>query len=125
MTYNGNDSFEPELYTLEDENGELTTFELWDTLEENGQVYYALTPVYDDPAERISGDAELVVLKLEDPTDESTLVTIEDDAEYERIGNIFLDRLAEYFDGDDEESEGEEGESDDDDFSGDTYEDEV
>lgn len=108
-------NYNPDIYTLSDENGEEQSFELLDTLEENGTVYYALIPIYDDPQDSISGDAELVVLKLEDPNDEETLITIEDDDEYERIGNIFLERLENYYDGEDEE------EFDPEQFDGDDY----
>lgn len=108
-------NYDPDLYTLEDENGEQQTFELWDTLEEDGNVYYALIPVYDDPEKSIEGDEELVILKLEDPeSDDETLITIDDDDEYERIGAIFLERLEKFYDGDDEDF----GE---DDFDGDDY----
>ena len=96
-------NYDPELYTLADENGEEQTFELLDTLEEDGNVYYAMLPVYDEPEKSIEGDAAIVVLKLEDPEDEQTLVTIDDEDEYERIGNIFLSRLEGYYDSDDEE----------------------
>ena len=96
--------YNPDIYTLSDENGEEHTFELLDTYEENGNTYYAMVPVYDDPKDSITGDAQLVVLKLEDPEGE-TLVTVDDDEEYERIGNIFLDEDGEEyddgFDGDD------------------------
>lgn len=106
-----NENFNPDLYTLEDENGELQTFELWDTLEEDGSVYYALIPVYDDPEESITGDEELVILKLEDPeSDDEVLITIDDDDEYERIGGIFLERLEKFYDEEDVE-----------DFDGDDY----
>ena len=106
-----NENFTPDLYTLEDENGELQTFELWDTLEEDGNVYYALIPVYDDPEESITGDEEFVILKLEDPeSDDEVLITIDDDDEYERIGAIFLERLEKFYD-----DEGDE------DFDGDDY----
>ena len=108
--------YNPDLYTLQDENGEEQTFELLDTLEENGTVYYAMIPVHENPEDSITGDAELIVLKLEDPEDEETLITIDDDDEYERIGNIFLERLENYFDGDEEE------EFDPEEFDGDDYE---
>ena len=110
-------NYNPDIYTLLDENGEEQTFELLDTLEEDGNVYYALVPVYDNPEDSITGDAELVVLKLEDPNDEETLITIEDDDEYERIGNIFLDRLENYYDGEEEEFDPEA-------FDGDDYDEE-
>ena len=109
-------NYNPDLYTLLDENGVEQTFELLDTLEENGTVYYAMIPVYENPEDSISGDAELIVLKLEDPEDEETLISIDDDEEYERIGNIFLDRLENYYDGDEEEEE-----FDPDTFDGDDY----
>ncbi len=95
----------PDLYTLSDENGEEQTFELLDTYEENGNVYYAMVPVYDDPKDSIAGDAELVVLKLENPDDEETLISIDDDEEYERIGGIFLERLEGYYDSDEDDED--------------------
>ena len=107
-------NYNPDIYTLSDENGVEQTFELLDTLEENGTVYYAMVPVYDNPEDSITGDAELIVLKLEDPNDEETLISIDDDDEYERIGNIFLERLESYYEGEDEEEE----------FSGDDYDEE-
>ncbi len=105
-------NYNPDIYTLSDENGEESTFELLDTLEENGVIYYAMVPVYDDPADSIKGDAELVVLKLDDSSGEEELVSIDDEEEYERIGGIFLERLENYYDGEDEEE----------DFEGDDYE---
>lgn len=101
------ENFEPELVTLEDEEGNSSTYELLDTLEENGSVYYALVPVHDDPEESLQENAELIVLKLEDPSDpDSGFVSIEDDDEYERIGNIFIERLENFYDGDDEDFDG-------------------
>ncbi len=112
-----NFDYDPDIYTLADEDGVEHTFELLDTYEENGNTYYAMVPVYDDPKDSITGDAQLVVLKLEDPEDGETLVTVDDDEEYERIGNIFLERLEGYYDSDDDD----EDESSDEDFDGDDY----
>lgn len=83
-----------DLYTLVDEEGVEQTFELIDTIEEDGNVYHALVPYYDDPSEDLESDAELVILKVDyDENDEEELMTIDDDDEYERIGNIFMERL--------------------------------
>ncbi|MBQ8176372.1 MAG: DUF1292 domain-containing protein [Oscillospiraceae bacterium] len=88
------------LYTLEDEDGVEQQFEMLDTLEVNGERYYALVPYYEDPTKELEADAELVVLKAEyDENDEEILVTIDSDEEYEKIGNMFLDRLNELYDG--------------------------
>ena len=105
-------NYNPDLYTLIDENGVEQTFELLDTLEEGDNVYYALLPVHDNPEDSIAGDAELVVLKLEDPEDDTTLISIDDDDEYDRIGSIFLERLEGYYDpAEGEEEEEEDGEN--------------
>ena len=88
------------LYTLEDEDGVEQQFEMLDNLEVDGERYYALVPYYEDPTKELEADAELVVLKAEyDENDEEILVTIDSDEEYEKIGNMFLDRLNELYDG--------------------------
>lgn len=89
-----------DLYTLVDEEGVEQTFELMDTYEDdNGNLYYALVPYYDNPEDMIEADTELVVLRSEeDENGEETLASIDDDAEYERIGKIFMDRLSEIYD---------------------------
>lgn len=88
-----------DLYTLVDEDGVEQTFELMDTYEtDEGELYYALVPYYENPEDMVEADTELVVLRSEeDENGEETLVTIEDDAEYERIGQIFMDRLSETY----------------------------
>ena len=89
-----------DLYTLVDENGVEQQFELLDTMDVGNDRYYALVPYYDDPTKEIEADTELVVLKSEfDANNEESLVSIDDDAEYERIGNMFLERLNELYDG--------------------------
>lgn len=88
-----------DLYTLVDEDGVEQQFEMLDTLEVGDDRYYALVPYYDDPTKEVEADTELVVLKSEyDANNEETLVSIDDDAEYERIGNMFLERLGEIYD---------------------------
>lgn len=88
-----------DLYTLVDENGVEQQFEMLDSMDVGNDRYYALVPYYDDPTKELEADSELVVLKSEfDKNNEETLVTIEDDDEYERIGNMFLERLNEIYD---------------------------
>ena len=83
-----------ELYTLVDEEGNEKLFELVDMLEENGQVYFALIPHIENPAELLEGEVELVVLcaKTDDEGNE-ILEPIESDEEYERIADLFIERL--------------------------------
>jgi len=94
----------PELYTLVDEEGNEKLFELIDVLEENEKVYFALIPHIENPEELLDGEVELVVLSVtagEDGTD--ILEPIESDEEYERIAQMFIDRLDEDCDCEDED----------------------
>ena len=97
--------FGPDLYTLEDEEGVEQTFELLDVMEAEGNTYYALVPYAENPEDILEGSDELVVLKMEEVDGEELLASIEDDEEFERIGQMFLDRIMEEFDEEDETEE--------------------
>lgn len=85
-----------DLYTLVDEEGNEKLFELIDILEENGQVYFALIPHIEDPAELLEGEIELVVLNAKTDTDGNEILEpIDSDEEYNRIAAAFLERLNE------------------------------
>lgn len=93
----------PDLYTLEDENGVEQTFEMLDALEtEDGQRYFALVPYAENPEDALEGSDDLVILKSEMNGDEEMLVSIDDDEEFDRIGQIFLKRIEEMFEGENE-----------------------
>ena len=80
---------------LEDEDGNVTRFEFVDRAEMNGTVYYALIPEdYDENEEA----AEFVVLKETEINGEAMLSTVDDDDEYQRVGEMFLKRFAEMSD---------------------------
>ena len=98
--------YTPDLYTLEDEDGNEQEFELLDVMEYEGERYYALTPYYgDDHDSLLEDDSEVVILKEEMVEDEPMLFSIEEDDEYEKIGGMFLERLNEIYDDDDESEE--------------------
>ena len=96
----------PELFTLVDEDGNEKLFEQIDTLEENGKVYFALVPHIEDPNELLNGEVELVVLVAgTDEDGNDILEPVESDEEYERIAQIFIDRLDEEYDEDEIDDE--------------------
>lgn len=101
--------YTPDLYTLEDEDGNEQVFEMLDTMEFEGEKYFALTPYYEDPDEMLEDSGEVVILKSEFEGDEEMMVSIDDDEEYDRVGEVFMKRIEAMFDFDDEE----EGEADD------------
>lgn len=90
---------------LEDEDGVVTRFEFVDRAEMNGVVYYALVPADYDEEE---GAAEFVVLKEIEVDGEAMLSTVDDDAEYNAAGEMFLQRFSELPELDFEEEDGEE-----------------
>ena len=90
--------FNPDIYTLVDEEGQSQTFELLDIMEVDGERYFALTPYYENPEDFIDDDGELIVLKSQDDENgEELMVSIDDEDAYQRIGNMFLEKLADFF----------------------------
>jgi uncharacterized protein YrzB (UPF0473 family) len=95
-----NIDFFEEPYTLIDEEGEEAPFEMLDTLIYEGVRYFAMTPILDDDDE--SEEGEIIILRSEKDGEEEVLVTFDDEDLYDKIGNMFLERInAEY--GDEEE----------------------
>ena len=77
---------EGEFYTLTDEDGNESRFELIGSVEMNDNVYYALIPEQESD--------EYVILKLtKDDSGEDILITIEDDDEFDRVADFFEDEL--------------------------------
>ncbi len=92
------------LYTLEDEEGNEQEFELLGEMEYQDAVYCALIPFYEKEEEMLQDDGEFIVLKKEMIDGEEMLCTIEDDAEYEKIGEMFIKQFEDLFDVDDDEA---------------------
>jgi len=100
----GPQEYNPDIYTLVDEEGTEQTFELLDVMDLDDERYFALIPYYDDPSELSEDDGELIVLKSQmDEDGEELMVTIDDDEEYQRVGNIFLEKLSNMFEEEDDE----------------------
>lgn len=78
---------------LEDEEGNITRFEFVDRAEMDGVVYYALIPA--DYDENDDSAAEFVVLKEQMTDGDAMLATVDDDDEYNRVGEMFLQRFSE------------------------------
>ena len=91
------------LYTLEDEEGNEQEFEVLGELEYEDATYCALVPYYENEEDMLKDDGEFVILKRETIDGEEMLCTIEDDDEYDAVGNMFLQYLNDMFDEEDEE----------------------
>lgn len=101
-------NYNPEIFTLTDEEGNEHEFELMDVMELDGTTYYALVPYTEDPEAALAEDTELVILKGGEEDGVDFLTTIDNDEEYDRIGNIFLERISEMLEGEFDEDEEEE-----------------
>ena len=101
--------YTPDLFELVDEEGNKQTFELLDCMEYEEEKYYALTPYYDqeEAQQMLEDSGEVVILRAEydEQTGEEILASIEDEELFDKIGAVFMDRIEEMFDFDDEEDD--------------------
>lgn len=91
------ETYEPDLLTLSDEDGNEQEFEIIDSLEIGDDFYYALVPVTDENS-LTSDDGDLVILKVvTEDTGEEILATIDDDEEYDKVAALLADKLSEFY----------------------------
>ena len=84
------EELDSEIYTLTDEDGNDAEFELLAELEDNGITYLAMAPL-----DATADEDEYVVLKVEiDENGEETVVSVDDDDEFERVADMFDDLFA-------------------------------
>ena len=84
--------FESEIYTLTDDNGVESDFELIGTVEVEGVTYYALIPYTEDEDAEVD---EYIVLRGEkDENGEDVLVSIDDDEEFDKVADFFDDQFS-------------------------------
>ncbi len=98
-----NNEFGNDLVTVVDENGTQHTFEELDRIETDEGRFIALLPVYTEAEEILDDDGELIILSVvEDEDGEVYLEPIEDEKLFNKIGELFEERLADYFEFDEE-----------------------
>ena len=84
------------IFTLVDEEGNQHEFELIGTCERNGVKYYAMIPV--DAENKEEEFCEYVILKSAIQDGEETLVSIDDDDEFDDVADYFDDLFSEEID---------------------------
>lgn len=87
------DEFGPSFITLTDEDGNDIELEYVDALEHEGQTYMAFFPAVEDEADEESEDYGLVILKSVTENVEELLSTLDDEAELEKIYELFMEQL--------------------------------
>ena len=90
---------EREFFTLTDEDGNEIQFELIGATEYKGNNYYAMIPVEDEAQGDNDGFCEYVILREDkDENGEYTLVTVDDDEEFDDVADQFDDMFSEEID---------------------------
>ena len=86
-----------DLITLVDEDGAEHEFELVDTAKFEGTDYVALVPVFETDEDALQDSGDLIILKVIDDNGEEVLEAIQDDAEFDKVGEFFMERLKDVF----------------------------
>lgn len=97
------EEYGPDIVSVTDEDGIEHIFEELDRIETDDARYVALTPYYDEASEILDDDGELIILKVVEENGETYLEPIEDEDEFDSVGEIFEKRLSELYEFDDEE----------------------
>ena len=104
MPENEND-YGPDILTLVDEDGHEHEFEIADIMEFEDNRYMALIPCAEKPEDVLEDSGELVVLKVVVENEEEFLEPIEDEEEFGRVSDQFMERHEGVYEFEDEDGE--------------------
>ena len=91
-------TYEPDIISVNDENGNEILFELLERYETDEDVYVAITEYRDDEEEIVEADYEVIILKVvEDENGDEYLEEIQDDMEYEQVSDILMAMVEEKY----------------------------
>ncbi|MBU3819048.1 MAG: DUF1292 domain-containing protein [Candidatus Faecalibacterium intestinavium] len=91
------EEYQPDLMTLEDEDGNEITFEVIDALDHKGVHYLAVVEYVEDESQ-LDEDAQLVILSVGEDENGEYLDVVEDDETLIEVSKLFEQRLSENFD---------------------------
>ena len=86
------EEYEPDLMTLEDEDGNEVTFEVIDALDHKGVHYLAVVEYTEN--EEDAEDAQLVILSVGEDDEGEYLDVVEDDETLLEVSKLFEQRLS-------------------------------
>lgn len=92
------EDYDPDLLTLEDDEGKEHTFEVIDASDFNNIRYLAMVPYNEDPGKQLEEDAELLIMRVEEENDEEYLALVEEEEELNEVAQHFLERLSDVYD---------------------------
>ena len=89
------EEYQPDLMTLEDEDGNEVTFEVIDALDHKGVHYLAVVEYTEN--EEDAEDAQLVILSVGEDDEGEYLDVVEDDVTLLEVSKLFEQRLSDQF----------------------------
>ena len=91
--------FGNDIFTLTDDDGNESEFEVLSMTEHNGGLYAAMLPVYDDSQEFLDSDGEFWIFKINEMEngDIESLEIVEDETLLNELVDVFNDLLDEEF----------------------------
>jgi uncharacterized protein YrzB (UPF0473 family) len=92
-----NNDYSPDLITLLDEDNREHTFEILDTYEYDGSLYYALMPVYENKGDMLNDSGEYTILEVLEDDGEQQLAEVEDEELRRELSAIFEERFNDSF----------------------------
>ena len=91
-----------DIVSVIDDDGKEHFFEEIDRIElDDDRRYVALLPIYEDETEILEDDGDVLILKVIEENGETYLVQIDDEEEFNEVGNIIEDRLIEKYEAED------------------------
>ena len=93
------EEYQPDLMTLEDEDGNEVTFEVIDALDHKGVHYLAVVEYTEneedaEDEEDVNEDAQLVILSVGEDSEGEYLDVVEDDETLMEVSKLFEQRLS-------------------------------
>lgn len=93
------DDYEPDILTLQDEEGKEYKFEVIDAADCDDEHYLAVVPYAENAEDIVEENAELILFRVaEDENGEEYLDVVEDEEELVRVSKVFETRLSEIYD---------------------------
>lgn len=89
--------YDPDIVSVIDEEGKEHMFEELDRIETDKGKYVALLPIFDDADDQLEDSGEFIILKVSEENGETYLAAIEDEDEFNEVGNLFEERLIDLF----------------------------
>lgn len=96
MSENGN--YEPDIISVTDDDGNEILFELLERYENDNGVYVAITEYRDDAEDIVEADYEVIILKVAEENGDEYLEEIEDEAEYNEVSEILMNKIEQQYD---------------------------